>query len=336
VTGDRRPDVVGVKAGVMYVFPNVGGLRLGRAVERQTVGSSYTAVVGSGRDISGDGVGDLLVRDRATGGLGIRTGQSRSTFGATLGLFGGTARWKNVSAGQMTGSSQADFVGIGPGGRSLVVKAHNGLNNVVGLFTTNLKLPTASMVIDAGDWNGDGKGDLIARDTDTDRLVLYPGLGSARYGAGVVMSTGWRKFVNLAAVGDVTGDGRPDLMGRVNGGKMTIFPSAGGAKFQAPILAPATMRTFNQIGDGAWNTSSMPTTSVFNIGAFFVPTVAARGKLVSPYNRVVGPGDVDGDGRADLVMRDTSGTLWLVPGRASGYGARRYLASGFANFMTLG
>ncbi len=150
------------------------------------------------------------------------------------------------------------------------------------------------------------------------------------------MSTGWKTFVNLAVVGDVTGDGRPDLMGRVDGGKMTIFPSAGGAKFRAPILAPASMRTFNQIGSGAWRTSSMPGTSYSSIGAFFVPSVPVRGKIPSPYNRVVGPGDVDGDGRPDLIARDTAGMLWLLPGTAAGYGARRYITAGFQGYETFG
>jgi hypothetical protein len=336
VTGDGRPDVVGVKKGVLYVFPNVGGSRIRSAVSRQTVGSAYNAVVGSGRDISGDGVGDLLVRSRSNGQLGIRTGRTHSTMGDTMGMFSGAVRWTRVSAGQMTGSPQADFVGVGPLGSKLLVMSNNGLRNVSDLASTNLKLPNASMVINAGDWNRDGKGDIIARDSNKDRLVLYPGRGSGQYGAGVVMSTGWKTFVNLAAVGDVTGDGKPDLMGRVEGGKMTIFPGAGGAKFQAPILAPSSMRTFNQIGSGAWSTAAMPNTSVFSIGAFFVPSVARRGKIPSPYNRVVGPGDVNGDGRADLVVRDTAGTLWLLPGTASGYGARRYLAAGFKSYETLG
>jgi hypothetical protein len=336
VTGDRRPDVVGVKAGTMYVFPNVGGLRLGRAVERQSVGSSYNAVAGSGRDMSGDGVGDLLVRNRTGGGLGVLTGRKGSTFGDTLGSFGGAVRWTKLTTGNMMGSLQPDVVGVGPAGKSLVVMAHNGLRNVARLYTTNLRLPDATMVLNAGDWNGDGKGDLIAREGSKDRLVLYPGQGNARYGAGQLLSTGWKRFVNIAAVGDVTGDGRPDLMGRVDGGRMTIFPSAGGAKFQAPILAPTNMRTFNQIGSGYWRTTSMPSTSVFGIGAFFVPSVAARGKIASPSNRVIGPGDLDGDGRADLVLRDKSGTLWLLPGRATGYGAKRYLASGYQSYETFG
>ena len=35
---------------------------------------------------------------------------------------------------------------------------------------------------------------------------------------------------------------------------------------------------------------------------------------------------------ADLVVRDTSGTLWLLPGTSTGYQDRRYLAAGYAGY----
>ena len=336
VTGDRRPDVVGVKAGVMYVFPNVGGNRIRSAVQRQTVGTAYNAILGSGRDVNGGGVGDLLVRDRSTGALGIRTGRTGSTFGTTMGWFPGPARWTRLSAGQMSGTPQADLIGVGPMGKQLLVMANNGLSNYQAQVATNIKNTGLTMLINAGDWNRDGKPDLIARDSTRDRLVLYAGLGNGQFRPAVLMSKGWKPFVNIVGVGDVTGDGRPDLMGRTRSGPMTIFPGAGSTRFQAPILAPTSMRTFNQIGAGSWRPGSMPTSSIYGPGGGFVPFVGTRGRITSPYNWVVGPGDVDGDGRADLVGRDPAGVLWVLPGTATGYGTRRFLAEGFAGAIFLG
>jgi hypothetical protein len=167
--------------------------------------------------------------------------------------------------------------------------------------------------------------------------VLYPGHGNGTYAKGVVMSTGWKTFTNLAAVGDVTGDGKPDLMGQVSGGPMTIFASAGHAKFHSPLLAPSTMRTFNQIGTGSWKPGSMPRTSVFGPGGSFIPSVTSRGRIsASAWNWVVGPGDVNGDGRNDLVLRDPDGILWLLPGAATGYGSRHYLAAGYGGYSFIG
>jgi len=336
VTGDGRPDVVGVKGATLYVFSNSAGTHLGAVVEKQPMDSTYDALVGSGHDMSGDGVGDLVVRDGASSLIGIRTGQRQSTFAGTLGWFAGAEHWTKVSAGQMSWGSTADVVGLDTSGNNLMVMAHNGLRNVASQVTTNLKLPNASMVLGVGDWNGDGNGDLVARDSDGDRLVLYPGHGNGTFAGGVVMSAGWKPFINLAAVGDVTGDGKPDLVGRVSDGPMTIFPSAGHAKFQSPILAASTMRTFNQVGPGSWKPGSMPTSSVYGPGGAFVPSGVSRGRISSAWNWVVGPGDLNGDGRADLVVRDPDGTLWLLRGTATGYGGKRYLASGFGGYSFIG
>ena len=336
VTGDGRPDVVGVKGQTLYVFSNASGTHLNAVVAKQAVGSTYDVVVGSGRDMTGDGVGDIVVRDGARSVMGVRTGRTRSTFGETLGWFSGAQHWTKVSAGQMAGGTTADFVGVDPTKHDLVVMAHNGLRNVARTYTTNLKLPNASMVLNVGDWNGDGNGDLAVRDTDGDRLVLYPGHGNGTYAKGVVMSSGWKSFVRLAAVGDVTGDKRPDIVGQVADGPVTIFPSAGHAKFQSPILAPSSMQTFNRVGSGPWKPGSMPAASVYGPGGAFVPAGGRHGRISSAWNWIVGPGDVNGDGRNDLIARDADGTLWLLPGTTTWVGTKRYLGSGFGGYSFIG
>src|SRR6185436_5546051 len=108
-----------------------------------------------------DGVGDLMVRSARSGQVGILTGKVRAAWGSTLGMFGGAAGLKKLSSAQMTGSSQADLVGLNATGKQLVVMSNNGLVNTSGLLPGNLTVPGASMVINVGDWNRDGKGDII-------------------------------------------------------------------------------------------------------------------------------------------------------------------------------
>jgi hypothetical protein len=62
----------------------------------------------------------------------------------------------------------------------------------------------------AGDMNSDGKDDLLARDS-TGRLWIYPG-DRKLIGAG-----GWSMFPNVLGIGDVDGDGRPDLQAAGDG-----------------------------------------------------------------------------------------------------------------------
>ncbi|MCE3292399.1 MAG: hypothetical protein K0Q84_1336, partial [Arthrobacter sp.] len=49
---------------------------------------------------------------------------------------------------------------------------------------------------------------------------------------------------------------------------------------------------------------------------------------------IAAPGDLTGDGRADLVARDSSGVLWTYPGAGNAlFGTRIRLGSGW-NAMT--
>ena len=194
VTGDGRPDVVGVKSGVMYVFPNVGGRSLGArpsaadAWARRTPPSSARAATSAATASA--------TWSSATGrpaASAIRTGQRRHASVATLGRFGGAARLDaSCPPARWRASSQADVVGVGPAGTQLVVMAHNGLTNVAGLRHHEPEAArTPSMVLNAGDWNGDGKGDLItAGQRRATAWCCYPGLGNGKFGAGVVMSNG--------------------------------------------------------------------------------------------------------------------------------------------------
>ncbi|WP_034592838.1 FG-GAP-like repeat-containing protein [Hamadaea tsunoensis] len=134
-----------------------------------------------------------------------------------------------------------------------------------------------------GDFTGDGRADLIARD-GSGVLWLLAGTPAGGYAARVQIGTGWQIYPILLAPGDFDGDGKADLIGRDGAGILWFYA-----------------------GDGT--------------GAYAARTKIGTNWQV--YDAIVGAGDVDGDGRADLIARDPSGGLWFYRGDgAAGYAPR--------------
>ncbi|MFF9313034.1 FG-GAP repeat domain-containing protein [Streptomyces sp. NPDC014748] len=130
-----------------------------------------------------------------------------------------------------------------------------------------------------GDLNNDGRGDLLARDSGG-HLYLYPGTGTNGLGARTDIGTGWNAMDVLVGSGDVTGDGLPDLLARESAtGHLWLYPGAQKAGFGTRV----------DIG-GGWNV----------------------------YTKIASPGDMNGDGLADLVGADADGVLWRYDADGAG------------------
>ena len=55
---------------------------------------------------------------------------------------------------------------------------------------------TMTALVGPGDFNGDGKPDLLGRDT-AGRLHMYPGNGAGGFGARVSYGTGWNTMTAI-------------------------------------------------------------------------------------------------------------------------------------------
>ncbi|MEU3605720.1 VCBS repeat-containing protein [Streptomyces sp. NPDC035033] len=152
----------------------------------------------------------------------------------------------------------------------------------------------------AGNVAGTTAPDVLARDT-AGVLWLYQGTGNrAKPLSGRTrIGGGWQTYDRLAAGGDVTGDGRSDLLATDRAGVLWLYPGTGNAS------APFSAR--KRVG-GGWGI----------------------------YNEVAAVGNLAGGPAGDLLARDKDGVLWLYLGKGDGtFAARTRVGGGWGGFRHL-
>ncbi len=127
----------------------------------------------------------------------------------------------------MSGDGHDDVMGIDKTTGELLLYRGNGdggISSTPSVAGTGWAGFTA--VFGAGDVNGDGYPDLIARAAGG-ALMLYTGTGTGRFHAGVSLGTGYGGYTHLTGVGDLTGDGLPDVLATTATGSLVLFPGSG-------------------------------------------------------------------------------------------------------------
>jgi hypothetical protein len=205
-------------------------------------------------------------------------------------------------------------------------------------IATGVDLSGISVFMNAGDWDRDGHSDIIIRNPGNGALYLKRGLGGGRFDTFKRLADGFRGVRMLAAVGDMTGDGWPDLMGQPKGGDLRIYPGKGVHGLRTSYVAHSAIRASRQIPVGLWDGDGAPDTMFRSGGDLRLfrgngPGGLMNGKKLSvdmsPYDWTVGVSDVGLTGHADLVVRKRgTGQLWLLPGTISGVGTPVMLGRG--------
>jgi hypothetical protein len=195
-----------------------------------------------------------------------------------------------------------------------------------------------------GNVSGSKWPDLVVRDSDTGRVFVVRTGGQVRYPRSHVAASRWGRMDLLTPAGDMTGDGRPDMLGRDKGSKeLRLYPGRRDGKLGAAVRTTRRFSGGDQLTGGTDLTGEgRPDTVMRAKGTkrlFIYPGNRnggwARRRLLSAdwsdYNLTVGVGDLDGDGRGDLVAR-SGRRLYLVPGVRGGIGKPVQLPGGWASF----
>ncbi|MEU9979977.1 trypsin-like serine protease [Streptomyces sp. NPDC050856] len=149
-----------------------------------------------------------------------------------------------------------------------------------------------------GDVTGDELPDMVTVDS-AGTMRVYPGKGNGTFAAPVSVGTGWGSYTMVRGHGDFTNDGKADIFARATDGKTYLYKGTGVAT--KPWAAPVLVGSFGSM------------------------------------NALVTTGDVNSDGIADLLARDTAGKLWLYPGKGNGgFNPRVAMATGFQAYNLFG
>ena len=342
LNGDGSPDVLTRDAeGALWLRAGTGGLSLGAPTQLPGKYARWTQMTGVG-DFTGDGRPDLVVR-RADGPASVLPALADGTYGHPLGPFSrpGLA---GLSAAQVATGPTPDVVGRR--GDDLYTVPNVGTVNLEPAIRTNLRLAGANAILSVGDWDRDGYGDVVLRKTETGALRLRRGDGTGHFAKPVTIGTGFGDVGLLAAVGDMTGDGYPDLMGQPRGGSMRIYPGAGLDGLQASYVAHSAISAGAQIPVGRWDGDGAPDSLFRNGDALtlypgngpggFTGAKPVGGDLKG-YDWVIGVSSLTLGNRSDLLVRGRSnGYLYALRATADGFKARRFLGEGMGVYDLAG
>ncbi|MFZ4299152.1 FG-GAP-like repeat-containing protein [Streptomyces cinereoruber] len=208
-----------------------------------------------------------------------------------------SVRWDSASRGSfanLDGDNRSDLLTRDKAGRLWFLPG-NGTGRLVGGGWNAMDVLTRH-----GDFTGDAREDLVAREASTGKLWLYPGTGTGSFGARkLIGSGGWNTMSRIVAFGDLTGDKRSDLLAvEKSTGKLWLYPGTASGALGARKL----------FGSGGWNTMDALTAA----------------------------GDLTGDGKTDLIAREPStGKLWRYDGRTGSIAPRVLIGGGWNVMGTL-
>jgi hypothetical protein len=266
---------------------------------------------------------DLAGRASQTGQLFVGTSDGSSFSTSVWGSWSTAVTWMDVQSGDFNGDGRADLVGRVKETGDWWVALSNGTsftNLHFGAWSAN---PAVTWVdVKVGDFNGDGKADIVGRWLQSGQWWLAQSTGSSF--TNVLWAT-WNPNVTWTDVnvGDFNGDGKADITGRASAYGQWYTGLSNGSSFSTSLWATwnsAVNWVDVKVGDFNGDGKSDIVGRYAAAGQWYVGLSSGSGfntSLWATWNPAatfvdVNVGDFNGDGKADIIGRWLQGGTWFV------------------------
>lgn len=242
--GDGRADVVAARPNGQLVLYRGNG-RGGWVGGPKVIGTGFYPrdydVLTLGGDVDDDGHVDVLaIRDDDWGMLMIYPNNGRGGLRNGYLMSKGFGSSRELVAADVDGDVYDDLFDLGKYSPSLDhMRGRQGVSYGFWQYVHTWGTGRWENLMSPGDSDGDGRIELLYRETGTGRLISRP-VNTDGFLTPVsrskVRGTGWGSFISVLAPGDFNGDGTSDLIGQHANGNLMLYPGTFSGTFQRPVV----------------------------------------------------------------------------------------------------